>query len=381
MSQPRVLAAVPSAAMLLRLLAVPLIAVAIGTGAAAQDDGERQVGRPTPPPARPQVPAPATRPPVTLEPSNIDLGFLPPKTIGRALFTLTNTSNAPLTILDASPTCRCTTVGEHVGAVLKPNEPYTIEVRLDPATVPQSRSASVRILFDGYTRTIDLVVRGEVSNPLRTNPGWINVPGDERPSGRMVVESIDGTAFRICTIHGHPVRFLGFDPASDEPRTNYVIEYDLAVFGEQPLPGWLIIETDHPTFPVVDVRLRTDSINFNVGIRGIRDFRIPLGRIAPSGSAETSVEFGGLRQRLEFISAESLSDDAVVEFIGQEDEPERTLVKIRVTPREDHCGLLYFPVRLHTADASQEVILFATVTETGCGGEVVKPAAAAAPSE
>ncbi len=337
------------------------------------DDEQRQVRRPPPQSAPVRTPQGA-RPPIRVEPTNIDLGFLPPKTIGVARFTLTNHSDGPLTILDLSPTCRCTTVGDHVGKVIEPNVPYVIDVNLDPATVPQSRSATVRVLIDGFSRTIDLAVRGEVSNPLRTLPGWINVPSGEVPSGRLVIESIDDTPFRICSVHGHPVRHTGFDPANDDPRSRYVIEYDIADFGDGPLPGWMIIETDHPTFPVVDVRLRTDAMDFNVGIRGIRDFRIPLGRIAPGDAKEATIEFANLSAPVTFVRAESLHEDATAELVGQEGDRSLLKVTVRVRPREDHRGLLYLPIRVHTdRGASQDVIVFATVNDGSCGASPSAP--------
>lgn len=337
-------------------------------GAATQDDPAAAPASPPPgaPPTAPVVVPDAGRPPIRLEPVRVDFGFLPPKTVGNAEFTLTNTSHEPLTILEVSPSCRCTTVGDHVGKIIEPGESYLLEVKLDAAIIPQSRSAVVRVLFDGYQRTIDLSVRAEVANPIRTVPGYINAPDGTRPSGRLVVESIDERPFLICSVHGLPVRYVDFDATTDEPRTRYVIEYDLEELPPGRMPGWLIIETDHPIFPVVDVRIRGDMSDFRVGIRGLRDVRVPMGLIAPDGAGETTVEFGKLRVLIEFTEVESLTDDATAELLGQEGDTERLLVRIRLRPKEGHRGLLYAPVRLKTAQASQEVVLFATVGDGPC---------------
>jgi len=319
------------------------------TGAAGQDAARR-----------------SGRPPIRLEPSNIDLGFLPPKTVGSAVFTLTNISDEPLTILNVAPTCRCTTTADHVGAVIEPGEAYELEVLLDAAIAPQARSASVRVLFDGYPRTIDLAVRGEIANPVRTLPGWINAEEGIATKGRLMVESIDEAPFRICSVHGFPVRYVGFDPETDEPKNRYMIEYDLSDFESTGLPGWMIIETDHPVFPVVDVRVRATARDFGVGIRGIRDFRVPMGRISPGGVGETTIEFANLQRIPEFVGAVSLVDNAEVEFVKQEGDLERLLVTVRLRPRDGFRGLLYTPIQLRTADASQDVVLFATVTDGAC---------------
>jgi hypothetical protein len=59
-------------------------------------------------------------PPIRLEPAMLDFGFIAPGTEVQGTVKLINTSQEPLTILAAQPTCKCTTLNDISGSVIQP---------------------------------------------------------------------------------------------------------------------------------------------------------------------------------------------------------------------------------------------------------------------
>jgi hypothetical protein len=83
--------------------------------------------------------------------------------------------------------------------------------------------------------------------------------------GNLTIESGDGEPFRILTVNGTtPVFADGFDPAADAPQAKYLVPWDLERYDQATcldangnrMPLYYIIETDHPSAPIVPVHVR-----------------------------------------------------------------------------------------------------------------------------
>jgi hypothetical protein len=345
----------------------------------AQMEAERTSRDATPPAARDATTPPAARsatPPLRPDPPMLDFGIVPPGQESVGSVRLVNAGSEPLTILAVQPTCKCTAINDLEGRVIPAGESIELEAKLDAVNAPGSRSASVRVLVDGYTEPVTVQLKSAVALPIRVSPPYINAVEGKNPTGRLVVQSNDGMPFRICSAHGRPPRYIGFDPATDEPQNRYFIQYDLAdIDTGGTLPRYWIIETDREDSPVVDVLLRHERSMPKFTLR-MKDYRLIAGSIAPGGSAEFQARLDVRPDPVE--AAMSRSPDGQVELLGSSLEDGLTVLNLRLTPAAGHSGFLHVPFTLITRSGEQQDLeVFATVRSpgSGCG------AAAAATSD
>lgn len=318
-------------------------------------------------------------PPLEVVPPVLDFGFVSPNQDVDGEVELHNRGDKPLLILAAEPSCKCTTLEDIGGTMIEPGGKAALKVRLDGAPIPGEKTASIKVLVDGYAvvKTIDL--RAQISLPIRVSPQIINAVRNQNRQGRLVVQSNDSRTFSICAVHGEPPEFLGFDPATDAPTNQYVLLYDLDRMAE-PFPRQLVIETDQEDVPMVDVFLRHEStyprINRNLKLQG--GYRFPLGRIAPGEAATIEIPFDSLARPLAAII--SLAPEATVRLRSTRTEETAdgviTHALIEVTPKPDHRGLLYIPLEAMTDNGETAPFhVYGSVVPEGaaCAGPVGDP--------
>lgn len=320
-------------------------------------------------------------PPISVVPPTIDFGFIPPNVDSFGSVKLLNTSDKPLTILAVQPTCKCTTLNDLAGTVIPPGSSVDLEAALDGGPNPGPKTAAVKVLVGGFARPLEIALKAEISLPIRAIPPYINAVRDQNPTGRVVIESIAGTPFRICSLHGIEPTFLGFDPETDEPRSKYILTYDLARV-PVPYPRYLMIVTDDPAVPIVDLYLRHETTmpQINRALRVHGGFRHPFGRIDQGGSTEIEI---GLEITGEPVAtAISSTPEARVDITSTRTEMiDDKLVSfhtLSITPAKDFVGPLYFLVTFLTASGqSADVPVFGLVAPLGsaCVGPTVVPPA------
>jgi hypothetical protein len=290
-------------------------------------------------------------PPLEVVPPVLDFGFIAPNEDAKGSVQLFNRGTEPMLILAAEPSCKCTTLSDLGGTVIEPGGMVEMEAMLEGAPNTGPKTASIKVLIDGYAvvKTIDL--KAEIALPIRAVPPHINAVRGQNRQGRIVVQSNDGRPFSICALHGQAPRYLGFDPATDQPAAQYVLLYDLDRIAE-PFPRYLVIETDQEDVPVVDVYLRHEStlprINQNLRMKG--GYRFPLGRIAQGGSTTLEVPFDSLTRPLAAII--STSPEAQARMISTRTEEAEegilTYALVEITPTAAHQGLLYLKLEAMT---------------------------------
>ena len=293
---------------------------------------------------------------VVASPTSLDLGFMRPNQNAVGTVTLRNTGTAPVRVLAVTPSCKCTTTTDIVGKEIPPGGTATFDTTLEGAPVPGVRTSTIRVLVEGSAAPIEIKVKGEVSQAVRAVPAYLNCVGGKNLTGRLVVESIDKRPFRILSAHGSAPAIGGW-AATDEPRSTYLLSYDLGD-GTRSLPSFWIIETDHPESPLVDLKVRHESVSAKLSSR-LADYRANAGRIDPG--AKGTVTFTSLDPQEPILSAESLSPDATLEVERVDAVDGGTKATIIVTPRAGHEGLLIVPAKLSMASKSQEVLIFGTV--------------------
>ena len=321
----------------------------------------------------PQVPGVGVEfPPVTAVPPILDFGFIPPNIDSFGSVKLVNTSEKPVTILAVQPTCKCTTLNDLGGTVIEPGGSVELEAALDGGPNPGSKTASVKVLIAGFARPLEVDLKAEITLPIRAIPPYINAVRDQNPTGRVVIESITNKPFRICSLHGSKPTFLGFDPETDEPRSKYILTYDLATV-PVPYPRYLMVLTDDPDVPVVDLYLRHETTmpQINRALRVHGGFRHPLNKLNQGSSTE--IEIGLVVTGDRVATVISGTPDARVDLVKTRDETIEdkvvTFHTINVTPAKDFVGPLYFLITfMTTSGQSADVPVFGVVaaSEGGC---------------
>jgi hypothetical protein len=210
---------------------------------------------------------------ILVDPPFISLGLMQPRDTITRSFRLSNITNNPITIASVVPTCTCTTV-DATGKVIPPKASIEIPLTMKVAASTGVKTAAVTLTFSDRSAPITLQMQGEIAYAVRSTcidvieqkrMPYINIFDDPQRSpsvappplvGEMKVSCTDGRPFRVLSVMGKPPQFIGWDPASSEPLTAYDIVYDFQAIPCDRMPPYLIIETDHPLAPVIDMRVR-----------------------------------------------------------------------------------------------------------------------------
>ena len=330
----------------------------------ATNQGTRQVTLGDKPTTRPER---LGRPPVKFDPPILDFGYLKPNEKGVATIQIRNVGEEPIKILQASPSCRCTALGNVRGKVIAPGSSIPMAVQLDGRSTFGTRTASIKFVFQGYSQALDFDLKADVAFAVRPWPSILNtVKGDL--VGQMVVESVDGRSFNVLAADRKPPRFVGFDPLFDAPRSRYVLEWDVTEYTADTMPRWWVIETDHPEAPLVDAQVRHKELlaqtrKYSRG-RGwrVEDRRVILG-LSPVGEP---IEFGATIVKLgadQIHAVRSLSRDFNAELVNFERKGRNADCTVRITPRADFRGLLLGRIEFLSSSASQRINIVAKLVE------------------
>lgn len=299
------------------------------------------------------APVASEEPPLELVPPVLDFGVVPPNTQVKGQVQLFNRGDSPMLILAAEPSCKCTALDDIAGSTIAPGESIELGAVLDAAPNIGPKTASIKILVDGYPVVKLLNLEAMVSLPVRPIPSLINAVRGQNRKGRVIVEAIDDQPFSICSVHGQDPTYLGFDPSVDQPRSKYVLQYDLDTIPE-PFPRYLVIETDREDVPVVDVYLRHEStlpqVNRRMMLSG--GYRFPVGRIEKGGTADIEIPFKDPASPLSGVVC--LLPGVEADLIGtrREETPADgilTYALLRITPGPDFQGVLYAPLEMVSA--------------------------------
>ncbi|MBU3729514.1 MAG: DUF1573 domain-containing protein, partial [Phycisphaerales bacterium] len=266
-----------------------------------------------------------------------------------------NTSDKPVRILRAVPSCTCTTL-DVAGKEIPPLGELLVPITMKVSSATGIKTANVQFVLEGVPSVLTVAMQGEVSYPVRalqldpktdtrvpyidafTNPGKV--------TGLIEVVSVDGKPFRVTAVQGKPARHVGFDPAADAPRTSYTVEYDLSGIECAKMPPYLIVSTDRTDAPVIDMRVRHACTRIDPVIP-FAEFRTNLGALAPGSTAHYDFE---LKQARGWTATGATCDDPRIriEFVKQKpvDSEGHSLVALKATVSPDARGLLLVPVKL-----------------------------------
>jgi hypothetical protein len=306
-------------------------------------------------------------PPVELDPPVCDFGFVNPSATPTKKVKIKNKSDKPLLILASQPSCKCTTTNDISGEEIPAGGEIELEASMKAQSSPGAKKAEIKILFDGYARVVNVQLLMEVALPVRVVPGHINAVEGQPQAGRLVLETLDKQPFRITGFHGRAPKFVGWNPDTDAPRNQYLVEYNIADFkaGEKPL--FLVVETDRADCPLVDVRLR-HAETFPKPVLKMQDYRHTVGRIEQGGSAELFFEISDLPENEPVVSVASTTPGAKMEILETTKEGIMTKVKVRYTAPKDFTGILYSPITIYTSRRQQGMFVWGLCVPPGFSG-------------
>jgi len=312
------------------------------------------------------------QPPVRLDPPVMDFGIIPPSVEREGVVKLINTSSKELEILTVQPSCKCTTLGDDLsGKKIPPGGFVELKAAMKAQSAPGTKRAEIKVLIDGYTQVLNVQLRNEVSLPVRVSPAYLNVVKGQPMTGRTVIESIDKQPFKVCAVGGKRPNLVGFNPDTDAPRNQYLLEWNFERdFEPGKAPRYWIIETDRADCPLVDLFVRHESTMPLPKLK-LTDYRHTFGRIEQGVNPEFTVEISDLPAEERIITAASDSSAAKVELLGTETEGNITKVKLKVIPNADTLGITYIPFKLYSTAKQQEIYVWGQIVpkgHTGCFG-------------
>ena len=206
-----------------------------------------------------------------------------------------------------------------------------------------------------------------------------------RPDGSLAgtvrLESVDAAPFRVLSFHGAAPDFVDFDPSADAPRNAYDLRWDLSAYDPErcadtagrPMPGWLVVETDHPAARMLDVYVRHRCTAPKRPEDGRRWFlseqRALLGALRPGEPAEFEVMMKWLRgaDRAGTVVEEVLSDSPqfTAELLEVIRRGELIEYRVRVTPDPAHRGMIYGSALFRSGTHVCPVVVTGLVSEGG----------------
>lgn len=296
-------------------------------------------------------------PPITFEPATLDLGVGTPGEKLTRDCVLRNTGTTPLKVVRLKGSCSCT-VPSIEKDTIGPGETVTMTVALDPGWLPIKQHKMVNVFIEGFSRPAVLQVLGEVSFAVRAEKPVQKLPLAD-PATSFWIESIDHTPFRVLEVNGKKTDGKGNPVTSTEASERHDIAY---AFGDETIPNYLVIETDHPEGAILVVRMDHPTVmrrdaELRKGWRTERSF-VNVGRLQPGETAEFEVPVSGP------IDSEGLklsSDDKRLEFkyLGKTPDDEKRgwfNVKVAMTVRDREArGMINTALHIASADTDQSV--------------------------
>jgi Protein of unknown function (DUF1573) len=310
-------------------------------------------------------------PPIRADPSAIDFGFIGIGESRKATVKLTNGGSAPVRILAVQASCSCTTTSDLSGREIPPGGAVTFDATLGAAMVPGPRHATIKVLADGYSRVLEVEVRGEVALSLRAVPSAITPPPQGAERGRVVVESVDRRPFTILSSNGAKPQFLGFEPGRDAPRATYVLRTDLASLPRDRWPAFWLVETDRSDCPVLGLRVRDERFNVAPVLR-MREYALNLGAPSPGQSREFTL---GIADALEGECTAVGSPSLAAEVISTRPVADGFEAVVRLTPSTAVTGAFNDRFELRLGVRTQVMQAYGVVRGAAA------PAPAAAPAQ
>lgn len=320
---------------------------------------------------------------VSILPEGFDFGVMKPGSLTRRTVELRNDSTSAIRILGTKRTCSCTTVEMNPG-LLQPGASMPLTAIMAADLTPKDKnSVKVVVQYEDLAPTT-ISIKGVISQAVSSLPRDIRMHprGYEeetyRTTGLLTLRSMDGQPFQVTRCAGEaPVFQTG--ATSPQPSLSQVIRWDMSEYdretgldesGER-IPGFLLVETDHPDAPVIAIPLN-HKIDRNQP-RGERpwfflDRRVVLDPVDPGRSVEFLLPVNGLASAsaddvVDAVQADSTKFKAELVGIEPHVDGKRSNLRVRVTPSPGHRGVFMGQIQLMSSNYSVPFTVIGSVRE------------------
>lgn len=324
--------------------------------------------QPAPPATRPAQPTPA-RPskqvqttnksvpgPIVADPPHVDFGIVAPGTVVSATIKLFNPLDTPVTIKQAAPTCTCTTV-DMAGKIIPPKGSIDMPMSMKTSNSVGERAAELIVVFEGMPQQMVLRLDAETAYAVRANPAYVDALAPERMKGAVELLAVDGKPFKVLAVDGKPAATADGSPMTAAPRQ--VVRYDFTAEPGRPVPPFLIVATDHPDCPVMDLRVRHETTRITPSL-AFEEFRSNVGIVPAKGSTEFEILIKMMGPN-RVQAAVSLNPAAKTEIVSQTADGQNLLVKLRLTDQGLPKGTFLFPCRFASGSKSADLWIYGLV--------------------
>jgi hypothetical protein len=173
----------------------------------------------------------------------------------------------------------------------------------------------------------------------------------------VTLESADGAPFRVLAISGRA-------PRGDRSEPRHLLEEPRDAGPASPSARFTVVETDHPSAPVIAIR-RSDAAGGGARPWVVRHDHFVLGHVHPGETRTVDLELGGLGRdplaTLSDVRVDSVGAD--VRVIGIAGTRNGLDVRLRVRIDDDARGLVRARVELTSEGHTEPVELFARAPE------------------
>ena len=263
-----------------------------------------------------------------MEPAIADFGIVEPGTVVSKTIKLINPLDRPVLIRLARPSCTCTTV-DMTGKTIPAKGSIEMPMSMKTSLSVGRKTAQVNMVFEGLEQLLEIKLVAETSYAVRANPAYIDALAPERMKGFFELLSNDGTPFTVKTVDGRPAESADGSPM--KPATRQVVRYDLTKPGLQnAVPPFLIVETDHPKCPALDLRVRHDTTKISP-VLNFAEFRTNVGVIQNGTPTEFEIELKHAGE-LRVDRVTSNHKEIAAALLDQKSDGDALLVKVKLMP-------------------------------------------------
>ena len=300
--------------------------------------------------------APAAPGPIIADPPGVDFGVVEPGAKVSATIKLVNPLDVPVKIKLAKPSCTCTTV-DVTGKTIPARGSIEMPMALKTSNSVGKRSASIDLVFEGVAQLLSVRIDAETAYAVRANPPFIDALAAERMTGSIELVASDGVAFRVLTVNGRAAQ--NADGSAMLAAERHTVRYDFHALPTRPVPPFLIVETDHPKCPLLDLRVRHETTKISPAL-AFAEFRGNMGLLSAKGSSEYEILIKHAGDaRISLVS--SLNPAARIELLEQTADGDSLLVRFRLTDVALPEGMFLFPCRFTSGQKSADFWLYGSI--------------------
>jgi hypothetical protein len=321
-------------------------ALVLCAGVAAQAPAPSAPPTPTPAPA-PAPSAPAVQLPIMAVGSKIQaVGVVSPLDFVRGSFKIRNVSDKPVTVLKVEAGCRCT-YGAMTENTIPPGGESTLNYEIDVRGTIGPLRKPINIRLAGFTEMYEVVVQGELQYPVRCSPPTITPNGVGE--AQITLSSADGVPFSVLSVDGQPATVVSRNPAEGPKALTWTLSFNV---GRQ-WPYAVVVETDHPKAPVIDLRVMSAMVsnkemNYfrNINDIAIGRHMVNLGVVKPGGDATFDFYITRVKDYDKPIELATDGGDIKLSLVETFPwrRPDDTGVRIKAKFKEGMTGTKLFPV-------------------------------------